>query len=351
MKTRKHKPKKDMQAIIRTDVLRKNLDYLKKKSGTDVMPVLKANAYGHGMIPMAKLCRAFGVNYIGVATLEEALLIRYSGDKGKILAWLYDVHSPEVKEAIVENIDIGIFDETHIPIISKLIQAHKKANVHLFVDTGINRNGILYSKAIPAAQQIAHDPKFNLVGVMSHLCCTLNKKETHAQFALFRKLRQDLASLGIHPLFHISATYGILNYDNSDFDMVRSGSGFYGIDASPLQQAMTVTSRIIQLKKIPPQSGVGYNKTYVTKRAEHIAIVPVGYSNLFSLIQHNPNKVMVNGTYRKILGAESMEQIVIQGKPTDTLGDTVTFPKHKKFLPEGVLSPFMLHDKIPRIYV
>jgi alanine racemase len=350
-KTRKHTY--NLQATIQIDVLRKNLHFLKKKSGTDVMPVLKANARGHGIIEIAKLCRQFGVNYIGVATLSEALQIRDSGDKGKILAWLYNVHSDEVRQSILQDIDIAIFDDTHIPIISSIIPSGKKANVHLFVDTGFNRNGILYSKAIPAALQIVQNPKYHLVGVMSHLCCR-GHRETVKQFKLFRQLRQDLFALDIRPLFHISATYGILHYDNSDFDMVRSGSGFYGIDVEELQQAMTLTSTIIQLKKVPARSGIGYEHTYVTTHEQHIAIVPVGYADMYSLVQHNPKQVMVNGTYRRILGRVSMDQMVIQGKPTDKLGDTVLFLKHKNFVKHGkklIPSYWVLGNRISRKYI
>lgn len=191
---------KNITATINTKAFKNNLEYLRKKSGgADVMPVLKANAYGHGIIEIAKICRKLGVKYIGVATLGEAIQIRNSWDRGRILGWLYDLNSNQVKDAVAKNIDIGIFDETHIPIISKSLPKDAKANIHLFVDTGIDRNGVPYEKAIDAAKEIVRDPKFKLVGVMSHLCCaeTKNNIPTKNQFKLFRKLRKDLADL--HP--------------------------------------------------------------------------------------------------------------------------------------------------------
>ena len=196
------------------------------------MPVLKANAYGHGIVEMSRICRKLGIKYIGVATLGEAIQIRNSGDKGRILGWLYDVTTDEVKDAVAKNIDIGIFDEKHIPIISKSLPQGVKAKVHLFVDTGIDRNGIPYDKAVEAAQQIVADPKFELVGLMSHLCCAtekINNKPTLKQLELFRKIRKDLSDLNINPpLVHIGNTAGILNYDLSDFTLARSGIGIYG---------------------------------------------------------------------------------------------------------------------------
>ena len=133
----------DVTATIDAAAIRHNIDYLRKISKTDVMPVIKANAYGHGIVEMSRICRKLGIKYIGVATLGESIQIRNSGDKGRILGWLYDVTTDEVKDAVAKNIDIGIFDEKHIPIISKSLPQGVKAKVHLFVDTGIDRNGII----------------------------------------------------------------------------------------------------------------------------------------------------------------------------------------------------------------
>jgi len=324
----------NITAEISISALKHNLAYLRKKSGTDVMPVLKANAYGHGIVEIAKICRKLGVKYIGVATLGEAILLRNSGDRGKILGWLYDINSDQVKKAVSENIDIGVFDDKHIPIISKSLPKNAKANIHLFVDTGIDRNGIPYEKAIDAAKQIVNDKKFKLVGVMSHLCCaeTKNNNPTIKQLKLFRKLRQGLYDLNIKPeLFHISATSGILNYDVSDFSISRSGSGFYGLEEDKnLVQAMSLTSTIQQLKYIAKGSGVGYDRKYIAHHKELIAIIPIGYADLLPLKANEKLSVIVNETKRKILGLESMDQIVIQGKRGDKLGDEVRIFGDKK---------------------
>lgn len=328
---------KNITAVVSIKALKNNLLYLKKKSGTDVMPVLKANAYGHGIIEVAKICRSLGVKYIGVATLGEAMQIRNSGDNGRILGWLYDVYSEQVKTAVSKNIDIGIFDDKHISIISKSLPPNVKANIHLFVDTGIDRNGVPYENAIDAAKEIVHDPKFKLVGVMSHLCCaeTKNNNATIHQLQLFRRLRENLREINIKPeLFHIAATTGILNYDVSDFTMVRSGSGFFGLDENKnLVQSLSLVSKIAQLKYIPKGAGVGYDRQYIAHRKEYIAIVPIGYADLLPLKSNEKMSVTVNGTKRKILGLESMDQIVIQAKKRDKMGDEVRFfgDKNKGF--------------------
>lgn len=319
---------KMITATINREAVKNNLEYLRKISKSDVMPVLKANAYGHSSIEMANICRDLNVKYIGVATLGEAMKLRNSGDKGRILGWLYDVNSNQVKDAVAQSIDIGIFDQNHIPIISKSLSKNMVANIHLFVDTGINRNGIPYEKAIDAAIEITKNPKFKLVGIMSHFCCADTKKSvTNKQLILFEKLQKDLFEKNIKPeVFHIAASNGILNYDNR-FNLVRSGQAFYGmIKNKNLIPVMSLTSKIIQLKYVEKGEGIGYDKTYITKSRKYIAIVPIGYADLMPLTK----SVYVNDTKRKILGLESMDQIVIDGNINDKLGDTVQIFGDKK---------------------
>ena len=126
-KTRKCKinyiPKadKDIKGIIDINAVKYNINYLKKSAKTDIMPVLKADAYGHGLIEMGKHLRKLGIKHIGVATLGEAIFLRKSGDKGRILSWLYDIYHPEFKHGIQLDLDIAIFDEKQIPQIIKMI--------------------------------------------------------------------------------------------------------------------------------------------------------------------------------------------------------------------------------------
>ena len=98
---------KDIKAIIDVNAIRNNVKFLRKKTGTDIMPVLKADAYGHGLIEMAKVLRTIGVKYIGVATLGEAILLRKAGDKGRVLSWLYDIEGPEFNDGLKLNLDIA----------------------------------------------------------------------------------------------------------------------------------------------------------------------------------------------------------------------------------------------------
>ena len=120
---------KDIKAIIDTNAIKNNVNYLKNKAGTDIMPVLKADAYGHGLIETAKFLRKIHVKYIGVATLGEAILLRKTGDKGRVLSWLYDIDGQEFKDGLKLNLDIAIFDEKLIPKIEKMIPNGKKIKI------------------------------------------------------------------------------------------------------------------------------------------------------------------------------------------------------------------------------
>ena len=221
----------NITADININNLLTNYEFLKKKSKCEVMPILKSNAYGLGMIELSKIFRKYGVKYIGVATIREALILRKNGDTGRILAWLYDVHSSQVKRAFNKNIDIAIFSYNHIEMITKQSTKNKIGNIHLFVDTGINRNGVVYKKGVQAALKINTNPNMILVGLMSHLCCSDSKNnDTYKQLELFRNLRKRLVSWNIIPeLVHIGNSTGIINYDMSEFNLVRSGGAIYGL--------------------------------------------------------------------------------------------------------------------------
>ena len=326
---------KNVTAVVNSKAIGDNLAFLRKQAGTDVMAVLKGNAYGHGIVQTARICRRFGVKHLGVATLGEAMQLRNSGDRGRILAWLYDPLTNQVKEAAARGIDIASFDHAHIPILSKSMKnVKKRANVHLFVDTGINRNGVPFDRAVQAAVDISKDPAFNLVGLMSHLCCSVKKNDpaTRTQFRMFRELRRRLAALNIEPeLVHISPTDGILNYDNSDFTLVRSGDGLFGLNTRQgLTPAMSLSSKIIQIKPIRKGDSVGYDKTYVAKSDQLIAIVPIGYGDLLPRTASEKFSVFVNGTKRNVLGLDSMDIIAILAKKNDALGDEVKIFGDKK---------------------
>lgn len=331
--TKKQHASSQLIATIDSSAIRHNLDYLRKMSKTDVMPVLKANAYGHGAVAVSKIIRAHGTKMIGVATLGEALMLRESGDKGHIVAWLYDVNEQELKEAICKNVDICIIDRKHISIICKLAAKHdKRVRVHMFVDTGINRAGIPYGESIQVALELSTNPRIFLVGLMSHFIQSEIKNDatTHKQLRLFRDLRRTLLTKHYIDFehVHIANSGGCLNYDVSDFTLARPGLAVFGIDPNGkynknLRPAMTVESEIIQVKHISKGEHVGYDNNFLAKKNMTICIAPIGYADIIPRSSSGKLHVVINGTRRKVLGNISMDQIVIDANPSDSVGDAV----------------------------
>lgn len=345
---------KDINAIIDVNAIRNNIKYLKNKGGTDLMPVLKADALGHGLIEIAKILRKMGIKYIGVATLGEAILLRKSGDKGRILSWLYDIDRHEFQNGLKLNLDIAIFDEKHIPKIESMIPYGDKVKVTMFVDTGINRAGIPYDNALQAFKDVVASDKFELVGMMSHLVCSeiKNSPIVNEQLNKFRKLRQTLEEIDIiPPLVHIANTNACLNYDISDFTLSRPGAGLYGITGNNvnknLKLAMTVKSYIIQIKEVEKGAGVGYNWKYVTPKKMKIAVVPVGYADIIPRSASGKLNVYINGTKRKILGTISMDQILVESNDNDKINDSVILFGNGNNCPQTIFDVSKAGDSFP----
>ena len=346
---------KDIKAIIDINAIKNNVKFLKKKTGTDIMPVLKADAYGHGLIEMARILRKIGVKYLGVATLGEAILLRESGDKGRILAWLYDVDGQEFKDSLKLNLDIAIFDEKLIPKIEKMIPNGQKLKVTMFVDTGINRAGIPYNNSLQAFKDVSNCDKFEIVGMMSHLVCSgvKNSPIVNEQLRKFRALRSELEEIGITPpLVHIANTGACLNYDVSDFTLSRSGSGIYGIAGAHgidknLKLAMTVKSYIIQVKDVEKGEGIGYDWKYITKKKMRVAVLPIGYADIIPRSSSGKLYVYINGTKRKVLGTISMDQIIVEAKEIDKVNDDVIIFGNGKNCPQTIFNVAKAGDAFP----
>jgi alanine racemase len=320
---------KNIKAIINKDAIKYNINYLQKKSKTEIMPILKGDAYGHGLIKVSQFLRKIGTKYIGVATLGEAILLRKSGDKENILGWLYNIDGPELIDSFNLDIDVAIFDETTIKKFINKIPDNKKAKVTDFVDTGINRAGISYDKAFEICKKISKCPKIEFVGLMSHLICSeiKNSPIVEEQLRKFRKLRQDLENINIKPpLVHIANTNACLNYDVSDFTLSRSGSGLYGIanDSFPnknLKLTMSIKSSIIQIKELNKGVGIGYNWKYITSHKISICIIPIGCADIIPQNASSKLYIYINNSKRKVLGLISMDQIVVESKKGDKIND------------------------------
>ena len=346
---------KDIQAVININAIKHNINYLRQKSKTDIMPVLKADAYGHGLVDMAKILRKLGVKHIGVATIGEAILLRKNGDKGRILSWLYDIDGQEFKDGLKHDLDIAIFDHTMIPNIKRMVPPGKTLKITMFVDTGINRAGIPYEQSLQAFIDVVACDKFELVGMMTHLICAeiKNSPIVNEQLRKFRELRTQLANIGIvPPLVHAANTGGCLNYDVSDFTLARAGSGIYGIPANfkpnkHLRLPMSVKSHIIQIKEVQKGEGIGYDWQFITPKQMKICIVPIGYADIIPRNASLKCYVYINGTKSRVLGTISMDQIVVEYREKDSLGDEVYIFGDGKNCPQTIFHLSSITNTIP----
>ena len=346
---------KYVKATIDIQAIKHNIDFLKNITRTELMPVIKADAYGHGLIEMSKILRNLGIKYLGVATLGEAIFLRKSGDNGRILGWLYNVEGQELIDAFNLDIDVAICDEEIIPRFTSLIPKNKKAKVTMFVDTGINRAGISYEKAMQAFKDVVKCKNVDLVGMMSHLVCSgvENSPIIKEQLRKFRELRKNLEEIGIRPpLVHIANTGGCVNYDVSDFTISRPGRGIYGISANlkydaRLKLIMTVTSQILQIKEIEEGSGIGYDWEYIAPQKMMICIIPIGYADIIPRNTSFKLNVYINGTKRKVLGKISMDQIVAESNKMDKINDTVFIFGNKENCPQTIYDVSDIGSTIP----
>lgn len=332
-------------AIINSTALIKNYQYLKRVSNTEVMGVLKANAYGHGAIGVARILRSAGMNWIGVATIAEAIEIRESGDSGRILAWLYQVEPETISQALLHNIDLAIFDAAQINPISHIVSEQGNLRIHLHVDTGMSRGGLAASDALTAAAVVQSHSNLTLVGCFTHLVSSEfpDNEIVNNQLMQFRSIKNDFSLAGQKDvLFHIANSGGAINYDVSDFDFVRSGISLYGIDPADnvnpnLIPVMQLVAPVIQIKHLQISTGIGYGHTFITDSDERVALVPIGYADGIPRTASGKAEVWLNGSKRKVLGTISMDQIVISASESDKVGDLVTiFGESSKGFPSVI---------------
>lgn len=309
------------EILIDLKALKENLQYIKAKAGVPVLAVVKADAYGHGLIPCAKAASEAGADYLGTALLEEAFAIREAGIQTPLLAWL-NPPGLDYTKAVSQNIEIGVsslatFDE---------VNAIAGAKIHLKVETGMGRNG--FSDEWP---ELLKRDLSKVVGVMMHFARAdePNEIQNKNQIANFEARVSELKAKGINPIRHISNTAATLSNESAKYDMVRVGLAMYGM--SPLgrdhnlRPIMKVRAKLVVVKELPAGHPIGYGATVITKEATKIGIVGVGYADGIPRNAVGAG-VTFNGQSAPLIGRVSMDQIAVDlGSNTEAKsGDWVT---------------------------
>ena len=323
------------EAIVDLSAIKFNVELLKKTSGTKLLAVVKADAYGHGLIPVAQAALSAGADYLGVALLEEAVTLREAGISAPILAWLVQPGS-DFAQAIALDIDIAAASLKALSEISLASQqVQKKARVHLEVDTGMTRGGFLAEWDQLGA---AHVQDIEIVGVFSHFARAdePGEKQNQDQMARFAEMVAKLEALGFsHLIKHLSNSAATLKNHAAAFDMVRTGIAMYGLSpdvttlgnssALSLRPAMQLRAALYLVKDVPAGTPVGYGASESTSRDTRLGVITMGYADGIPRIARSAG-VWHNGKRAPIIGRVSMDQFVVDLGPDSKAqsGDWVT---------------------------
>jgi alanine racemase len=318
-------------AMIDLDAVADNVRALRSAAADSrLMAVVKADGYGHGMVPVAGAALRGGAQWLGVAQLSEALALRAAGIDAPVLAWL-PVPGDTFAEAIVAGIDLGVGGRWVLEEISDAVHAlGTPARVHLKVDTGMSRNGITpaqWPELLDLVAKLRAEGMIEVVGIMSHLA--LADSPEHPTVARQRELFGDAVALaeqhGLRvELRHLANSAATLADSASHFELVRPGLSIYGLAPFAerrepadlgLRPAMSVYGRIAQVKEVPAGSGVSYGHLYTTERDTCLAVVPLGYADGIPRHASNQGPIAVRGHTFTVAGRVCMDQVVLDLGP------------------------------------
>ncbi|MGD9483687.1 alanine racemase [Streptomyces sp. TRM70308] len=328
-----------VRAEIDLAALRANVRALRERAagGAGLMAVVKADAYGHGLLPCARAAREAGAAWLGTATPEEALALRADGDTGPVLAWLWTPGGPW-ERAIAAGIDVSAGAPWALAEITAAARATgRTARVHLKADTGLGRNGCQpadWAALVSAARAAEAEGTVRVTGLWSHFACA--DEPGHPSIA--RQLRAFHEALavaeraGLRPeVRHMANSPATLTLPESHFDLVRPGVSCYGLSPAPelgaphdfgLRPVMTLSADLANVKRVPGGHGVSYGHTYTTPGATTLALVPAGYADGVPRHASGTGPVLVAGKWRTVAGRVAMDQFVVDlGGDTAEAGD------------------------------
>jgi len=324
---------------IDLDSIAYNVAQIKKilGGGTKIMAIVKADGYEHGTVEISKAALKGGAEWLGVASLSEALVLRKKGVDAPILI-LGPSLVKDAKYLVDYKITPTVFDLELAESLAKLGRKIKKIiPIHIKIDTGLGRLGILPEKAINFVSKVAQFEHLRVEGLYTHFADPEHDKDyTEAQFTKFLKISQRLEERGISiPLKHVASSSVILLYPHMKLNMVRIGTLIYGLFPSAnlrnlnkdidLHPSLQIKSKLTYIKTLPPGSPIGYYKTFITSRPSTIGILPFGFANGLPRKLSNEWYVLVRGQKAPIVGMISMNMctVDISHIPNVSLGEEV----------------------------
>ena len=326
-------PSLERQAIIDLSAIANNIRHLREIAApAQFMAVVKADAYGHGMIPVARTAVAAGAQWLGAVHVSEGLALRAAGIDVPVLSWLHTLDT-DFTAAVANELDLGCSGWELEYIVAAARELQRPARIHLKIDTGLGRNGCSrenWPALVTAAMEYQDQGLLRVVGVFSHLAVAdePQRPETDEQLDRFREAVTIAEEAGAQlEVRHIANTPATLSRPDSHFDMVRVGLGIYGLSpfadqssaALGLTPAMTLETQIAQCKDVPAGQGVSYGLNFIASQATTLGLIPLGYADGVPRIATG-GPVRVNGITYPVVGRIAMDQMVIDLGPEGRAG-------------------------------
>lgn len=327
-------------AEIDLAAIRANVMELRRRAGdAAVMAVVKADGYGHGLLPSARAALAGGASWLGVALVDEAVALRAAGIEVPVLAWLVSPHT-DLRPAAERSIDVSVSAPWALELAASTArEVGRTVRVHLKADTGLGRAGAMpaqWRRLCEQAAKLAANGEISIVGVWSHLAYA--DSPTHptidAQKDRFDEALRVAASVGVFPqVRHLANSAATLALPQTHYDLVRPGVAVYGLSPGPevgraaelgLRPAMRLRADVALVKRVPAGQGVSYAHRYVTDRETTLVLVPLGYADGVPRHATNVGPVQVGGQRFTISGTVCMDQFVVDVGDLDVgAGDEV----------------------------
>ncbi len=307
-------------------------NYLPQK--VKLMAIVKANAYGHGAVEIAKAAENTGAEYLGVASLGEALELRSASIKLPILI-LSETNHAHLERVIDANLTQTIYTFEEAQILSDICQNKKKrVKIHIKIDTDMSRVWVLPEKALELTTKITKLPNIEIEGVFTHFSNADDKNNefTNIQFSKYMKIVDEIKKLGIKiPLLHAANSAAMINFPQTILDMVRVGICLYGLKPTEnnecslkIEPVLSFKTKVIYIKEVPPNTPISYGSSYFTKTKTKIATIPVGYADGLSRKLSNKGNVIIKGKKYPIVGNVTMDMTMVDvGSDKIEIGDEV----------------------------
>jgi len=363
--------RRETVAEINLDNLRHNVREVRKKTGkTKIIAEVKANAYGHGLLPVSRTLEDEGVDYFGVALLEEAVSLRKTGTKKPVLIQAC-VNPSAAEDIVMHNLTVSLSEmETARALSAAAKKLNRKAVVHIKVDTGLHRFGRLPEDIPDFVRQVNSLEGIYMEGIYSHLASSVlsNREYTMMQFNSFLGVLGEMERRGYSfPLRHIACSSTVFELPESHLDIVRVGTAFYGtrdMEGADLKPVLSLKSRVCFVKKVPAGSFISYRMAYRTEKEANIAVMNIGYADGLPRALSNKGDVLIRGKRFPMAGIIAMDNTMIDlGREDVSVGEEIVIigKQGKEQITIAELAdkldtssgeiPARISGRVPRVYV